>query len=78
MASYFDHYLVTKIFVSFIFDSYLTLIIILLVFIIILKFNVIIQSRIQLFLEKIVIHFFEIIEENLGKISRLFVLLLLS
>ena len=61
MASYFDHFLVTKIFISFVFDSYLILLVIVFTFIIILKFNAIIPSRIQLFLEKVVIHFFQIV-----------------
>ena len=78
MASYFDHFLVTKIFTSFIFDSYLILLIILFIFIMILKFDAIIPSKIQLLFEKVIIHFFEIIEENLGKNFKLFVLLLLS
>ena len=38
---------------------------ILIMFIIILKFNLI------LFLEKIITHFFEIVKENLGNISKL-------
>ena len=75
MTYYLDHFLVTKIFVSFIFDSYLILIMILCLFVI-LKFDSIILSRMQLFFEKIITYFFEIIKENLGNYSKLYVLFL--
>ena len=70
MTYYFDHFLVTKIFVSFIFDSYLILIMILCLFVI-LKFDSIISSRMQLFFEKIITYFFEMIKKNFGNYTKL-------
>nr|YP_008081024.1 ATP synthase F0 subunit 6 [Hydra sinensis]AGE65894.1 ATP synthase F0 subunit 6 [Hydra sinensis] len=78
MASYFDHFLLTKIIFSFLFDPFIILIIILILNIIILKFNFLIPSRLQVFFEKLVDHFFQISIENLGKNSQLYTLFLFS
>lgn len=75
MSSYFDHFLVTKIF-GFLFDSHLILIMSVLIIFVALNFNLVIPSRIQLFFEIIMNHFSQIIKENLGNNSQIYLLFL--
>jgi F0F1-type ATP synthase membrane subunit a len=75
MSSYFDHFLITKIF-GFLFDSHLILIMSVLIIFVALNFNLVIPSRIQLFFEIIMNHFSQIIKENLGNNSQIYLLFL--
>nr|BAR90829.1 ATP synthase F0 subunit 6 [Hydra vulgaris]BAR90834.1 ATP synthase F0 subunit 6 [Hydra vulgaris]BAR90839.1 ATP synthase F0 subunit 6 [Hydra vulgaris] len=75
MSSYFDHFLIIKIF-GFLFDSHLILILSIFIIFVALNFTFIIPSRIQLFFEMIINHFFQIVKENLGNNSQIYVLFL--
>nr|ALO20743.1 ATP synthase F0 subunit 6 [Euphysa aurata] len=67
MASYFDHFIVTKIFSLYITDYFLIIISVILIYFLVNKTLFIIPSNYQIILEKIHNHWEIVLEENLGK-----------
>ena len=78
MASYFDHFIVTKIFFSIITDSFFIFIFVLIMYLILLKKTYIIPSRFQSVLEIIIEHWITVVKENLGSKSDFYVLPIMS
>lgn len=77
MSSYFQYFHITKFF-GFLLDSYLILIISIIICFICIKFDFIIPTRIQLFIEKIINYLSKIIKENLGNNSDIYLIFLSS
>lgn len=67
MASYFDHFIVTRVITDYITDSFLIIISVLVMYVIISKNQFIIPSRFQSVLEIIIEHWETVVEENLGE-----------
>ena len=78
MASYFDHFIVTKIINSYITDSSLILIFVIILWMTISNKSYIIPSRFQLIIETITEHWETVIGENLGRSYKYFLLPLFS
>lgn len=69
MASYFDHFLVTRIITDYITDSFIIMISVIVLYMIISKNQFIIPSRLQSIIEIIIEHWQTVVEENLGEKS---------
>lgn len=67
MASYFDHFIVTRIISDYITDSFIIMLSVLILYMVINKNQFIIPSRFQSILEIIVEHWQTVVEENLGE-----------
>ena len=78
MTSYFDHFIVTKILSAYITDSFLILLMVIILWIIIGHNQNIIPSRFQSSLEIITDHWIVVVKENLGEKYIYYVLPLLS
>nr|AER54571.1 ATP synthase F0 subunit 6 [Laomedea flexuosa]AER54611.1 ATP synthase F0 subunit 6 [Obelia longissima] len=77
MASYFDHFIVTRIITDYITDSFVIMISVIVMYMIVSKHQYIIPSRFQSVVEMIVEHWSTVIEENLGDNSKYYLLPLL-
>ena len=78
MTSYFDHFLVTKIVSSYITDSFLILVCVIVMWMIISINQYIIPSKFQSVMEIVIEHWKNVIKENLGRTSIYYLLPLVS
>lgn len=78
MTSYFDHFIVTKIFTSYITDSFVILFCVIVLWVVISKNQYLIPSRFQSIVEVIIEHWNIVIKENLGEKSEYYLLPLVS
>ena len=67
MTSYFDHFIVTKIITSYITDSFIILISVIVLYMVLSQHQSIVPSRLQTVLETVVGHWVTIVRENLGE-----------
>lgn len=67
MASYFDHFIVTRIITDYVTDSFIIMISVLVLYMVVSRNQYIIPSRFQSILEIIVEHWETVVEENLGE-----------
>lgn len=67
MASYFDHFIVTRIISDYVTDSFIIMLSVIILYMVINKNQFIIPSRFQSILEIIVEHWQTVVEENLGE-----------
>jgi ATP synthase subunit 6 len=74
MASYFDHFIVTKLFSNFVTDSLYILLFVLVVYSVLNKNVYLIPSRFQLVMESVVNHWVTVVEENLGSGAKFYIL----
>lgn len=74
MASYFDHFIVTKIVNSYITDSFFILLFVIILYMVVSKNFFIIPSRFQSILEIIIDHWVTVVRENLGEKTDYYIL----
>lgn len=74
MASYFDHFIITKLLSAYITDSLLILIFVIILYMVICSNYYIIPSRLQSIVEIIVEHWNLVVKENLGEKSDYYIL----
>ena len=74
MASYFDHFIVTKILTSYITDSFFILLFVIIMYMVICRHFFIVPTRIQSILEIIVEHWVTVVRENLGEKTDYYIL----
>lgn len=78
MASYFDHFIVTKILTDYVTDSSIIMISVIIMYMVILKYSYIIPSRYQSLIEIIIEHWNNVVEENLGDKSKYYLIPLIT
>lgn len=78
MASYFDHFIVTRIITDYITDSFIIMISVVILYVVLSKNQHIIPSRFQSILEIIVEHWQTVVEENLGEKASYYLLPLVT
>nr|WOE90990.1 ATP synthase F0 subunit 6 [Zygocanna sp. MKL-2023] len=78
MASYFDHFIVTRIISDYITDSFIIMVSVLILYMVLSKNQYIIPSRFQSVLEVIVEHWKTVVEENLGEKTEYYLLPLVT
>ncbi len=78
MASYFDHFIITKIIFSYVTDSFIVFICVLVIYFLINYYQYIIPSRFQIVLELFIDHWLVVIRENLGENKDYYLLPLIS
>jgi len=78
MASYFDHFIVTRIITDYLTDSFLIMISVIVMYMVVLKYQYIIPSRFQSIIEIIIEHWNTVVEENLGNNTKFYVLPLIT
>lgn len=78
MASYFDHFIVTRIITDYITDSFIIMISVLVLYMVVNKHQYIIPSRFQSIIEIIIEHWNTVIEENLGEKANYYLLPLVT
>lgn len=78
MASYFDHFIVTRIITDYITDSFLILVSVLILYMVISNNESIIPSRLQSIIEIIIEHWQTVVEENLGEKANFYLLPLVT
>ena len=66
MASYFDHFIVTKIITNYITDSFFILLFVIVLYMVVCRQTFVIPSRIQSIVEIAVEHWITVVRENLG------------
>lgn len=74
MASYFDHFIVTRIITDYITDSSVIMISVLILYTVVSKHHYIIPTRFQLIVEVIIEHWKTVVEENLGQKANYYLL----
>lgn len=74
MASYFDHFILTKIITSYITDSFLILLCVLIMYTVICKKTFLIPTRFQSIIEIIIEHWVTVSKENLGEKTDYYIL----
>ena len=74
MASYFDHFIVTRIITDYITDSSIIMISVIIMYMVVSKRQYIIPSRFQSIIEIIIEHWNTVVEENLGRDSKYYLL----
>lgn len=74
MASYFDHFIVTKIISSYITDSFFILLFVIVLYMVICKNFFIVPGRIQSLVEIILEHWVTVVRENLGEKTDYYIL----
>lgn len=74
MASYFDHFIVTRIITDYITDSSIIMISVLVLYMVVSRHNYIIPNRFQSIIEIIIEHWKTVVEENLGEKSNFYLL----
>ena len=78
MASYFDHFIVTKVLTSYITDSLIIMICVMIMYMVLTKSWFLIPNRFQSVVELIFDHWETVVKENLGEKSEFYLLPLLS
>nr|YP_010036177.1 ATP synthase F0 subunit 6 [Blackfordia virginica]QQW46706.1 ATP synthase F0 subunit 6 [Blackfordia virginica] len=78
MASYFDHFIVTRLITDYITDSFIIMVSVLILYIVLSKNQFIIPSRFQSVLEIIIEHWQTVVQENLGQKSDYYLLPLVT
>lgn len=78
MASYFDHFIVTKLFTAYITDSFIILICVIVLWMVLTRAHYIVPSRFQSTIEIIFDHWKTVVKENLGDDSDFYILPLTS
>ena len=78
MASYFDHFIVTRIITDYITDSFIIMVSVIILYMVINKNQFIIPSRFQSILEIIIEHWQTVVEENLGEKANFYLLPLVT
>jgi F-type H+-transporting ATPase subunit a len=78
MASYFDHFIVTRIVTDYVTDSFIIMVSVLILYMVLSKNQHIIPSRFQSILEIIVEHWQTVVEENLGEKANYYLLPLVT
>ena len=78
MASYFDHFIVTKIITVYITDSFFILIGVIILYVCLGKSIYVIPTRYQILLETIIIHWLSVVKENIGSKADYYLLPLTS
>nr|ALO20655.1 ATP synthase F0 subunit 6 [Cladonema pacificum] len=78
MASYFDHFIVTKFLNSYVTDSFIIIICVIVMYMVVNNFNFIIPNRFQVIIETIIDHWETVVKENLGLKANFFILPLTS
>nr|ALO20694.1 ATP synthase F0 subunit 6 [Tiaropsis multicirrata] len=78
MASYFDHFIVTRIITDYVTDSFIIMISVIVLYMIVCKHQYIIPSRFQSIIEIIIEHWTTVVEENLGEKANYYVLPLVT
>ena len=78
MASYFDHFIVTRIITDYITDSFIIMVSVIILYMVINKNQFIIPSRLQSILEIIIEHWQTVVEENLGEKANFYLLPLVT
>ena len=78
MASYFDHFIVTKILTDYITDSSVIMISVIIMYMVIVKYSYIIPSRYQSLIEIIIEHWDGVVQENLGNKSKYYLVPLVT
>lgn len=78
MASYFDHFIVTRIITDYITDSSVIMLSVIVMYMVVCKYQYVIPSRFQSIVEIIVEHWKTVVEENLGDSARYYVLPLVT
>lgn len=74
MASYFDHFIVTRIITDYITDSSIIMVSVIIMYMVVSKHQYIIPSRFQSIIEIIIEHWNTVVEENLGRDSKYYLL----
>lgn len=74
MASYFDHFIVTKVLTSYMTDSFFILLFVIIMYMVICKRFFVIPTRIQSIVEIIIEHWVTVVRENLGEKTDYYVL----
>lgn len=74
MASYFDHFIVTKVLTSYMTDSFFILLFVIIMYMVICKRFFVIPTRIQSIVEIIIEHWVTVVRENLGERTDYYVL----
>jgi len=78
MASYFDHFIVTRIITDYITDSFIIMISVIVLYMVVSRHQYIIPSRFQSIIEIIIEHWTTVIEENLGEKANYYLLPLVT
>ena len=78
MTSYFDHFIVTKLITSYLTDSFIILACVIVMWMVISRYQFIIPSRFQSVMEMIIEHWSTVAKENLGEESDYYILPLTS
>ena len=78
MASYFDHFIVTRIITDYVTDSFIIMVSVLVLYMVLNNNQFIIPSRLQSALEIIIEHWQTVVEENLGEKSNYYLLPLVT
>lgn len=78
MASYFDHFIITKLLNSYITDSFVIIVFVIIMYMILNHVNFVIPNRFQLISETIIDHWGTVVKENLGNKSEFYILPLTS
>ena len=78
MASYFDHFIVTRIVTDYVTDSSIIMISVVIMYMVISKYHYIIPSRFQSVIEIIIEHWNTVVEENLGSSAKYYLLPLVT
>lgn len=78
MASYFDHFIVTKVITDYITDSSIIMVSVIIMYMVLSRHQYIIPSRFQSILEIIIEHWQTVVEENLGENSGYYLLPLVT
>lgn len=74
MASYFDHFIVTKVLTSYLSDSFFILLFVIIMYMVICKNFFIVPTRIQSIFEIIIEHWITVVKENLGEKTDYYIL----
>lgn len=74
MASYFDHFIVTKVLTSYLSDSFFILLFVIIMYMVICRNFFIVPTRIQSIFEIIIEHWITVVKENLGEKTDYYIL----
>nr|AMK01497.1 ATP synthase F0 subunit 6 [Mitrocomella polydiademata] len=78
MASYFDHFIVTRIITDYITDSFIIMVSVIVLYMVVSRHQFIIPSRFQSIIEIIIEHWSTVVEENLGENANYYLLPLVT
>ena len=74
MTSYFDHFIVTKIITSYLTDSFVIMVCVIVLWMVVSRYQFVIPSRFQSIMEVIIEHWATVVRENLGEETDYYVL----